>query len=133
MLPRTFVLSLTVLFALLFLSGCNALNPFCGSSRPAPLIGSLSPSTMSFAEVQQGALLTVNGSHFVSSSEVVVNGKAISTTVISDQVLRVTITTGLISGPGAVNVSVHTPGGNSGDLGCTSGGNSSELVLTVTT
>ena len=133
MLPRTFVLSLAVLLAELFLSGCNALNPFCGSSRPAPLIGSLSPSTISFAAVQQGALLTVNGSHFVSSSEVVINGKAISTTVVSDQMLRVTITTGLISGPGGVNVSVHTPGGNSGDLGCTSGGNSSELVLTITT
>jgi len=132
MLPRTFVLSLAILFALLFLPGCDALNPFCGSARPAPLIGSLSPGTMSFAEVQQGALLIVNGSHFVSSSEVVINGKTVSTTVISDQQLRVTITTSLISGSGPVNVSVHTPGGNSGDLGCTSGGNSSVLVLTVT-
>jgi hypothetical protein len=130
---RTSVLSLAVLFALSFLPGCNnALNPLCGSSRPAPLIGSLSPSTMSFSEVEQGALLIVNGSHFVSSSEVVINGKTISTTVTSDQQLRVTITTGLISGPGAVNVSVHTPGGNSGDLGCTSGGDSSVLVLTIT-
>src|SRR5215472_5204006 len=130
---RTSVLSLAVLFALSFLPGCNnALNPLCGSARPAPLIGSLSPSTMSFAEVQQGALLIVFCSHFVSSSEVVINGKTISTTVISDQQLRVTITTGLISGSGPVNVSVHTPGGNSGDLGCTSGGNSSVLVLTVT-
>jgi hypothetical protein len=100
MLPRTFVLSLAVLFALLFLSGCDALNPFCGSSRPAPLIGSLSPSTMSFAEVQQGAVLIVFGSHFVASSEVVINGKTISTTVISDQKLRVMITASLISGPG---------------------------------
>ena len=132
MLPRTFVLSLAVLFALFFLSGCNALNPFCGSSRPAPLIGSLSPSTMSFAEVQQGAVLIVFGSHFVSSSEVVINGKTISTTVISDQQLRVMITASFITGPGAVKVSVHTPGGNSGDLGCTSGGDSSVLVLTVT-
>ena len=129
MLPRTLVLSLAVLSALLMLSGCN---PFCGSSRPVPVIGSLSPSTMSFAEVQKGALLIVNGSHFVSSSEVVINGKIISTTVISSQQLRVTITTSLISGPGAVNVSVHTPGGNSGDLGCTSGGDSSVLLLTIT-
>ena len=130
---RTFVLSFAVLLALLFLPGCNnVLNPLCGSARPAPLIGSLSPSTMSFAEVEQGAVLIVIGSHFVSSSEVVVNGKIISTTVISDQQLRVMITTGLISGPGAVSVSVHTPSGNSGDLGCTSGGNSSVLVLTIT-
>jgi hypothetical protein len=131
---RTSVLALAVLlFALLLLPACNnALNPFCGSARPAPVIGSLSPSTLSFAEVQQGALLTVNGSNFVSSSEVVVNGKTISTTVISAQQLRVTITTSLISGPGAVNVSVHTPSGNSGDLGCNSGGDSSVLVLTIT-
>jgi IPT/TIG domain len=130
---RTSTLSLAVLFTLSFLPGCNnALNPLCGSSRPAPLIGSLSPSTMSFAEVQQSALLTVNGSHFVSSSEVVINGKTISTTVISDQQLRVAITTALISGPGATNVSVHTPSGNTGDLGCTSGGDSSALVLTIT-
>ena len=98
MRSRTSVLSLAVLFALLLLPACNnTLNPLCGSARPAPLIGSLSPSTLSFAEVQQGTVLIVNGSHFVSSSEVVINGKTISTTVISDQQLRVTITTGLIS------------------------------------
>jgi hypothetical protein len=129
---RTVVLSLAVLLALLFLPGCNATNPICGSSRPAPLIGSLSPSTMDFAQVQQGAVLIVNGSQFVSSSVVVVNGKTLSTTVTSSKQLQVTITTGLISGPGAVNVFVHTPGGNSGDLGCASGGNSSVLALTVT-
>ena len=81
---RTCGLSLAALLALLFLSGCNnALNPFCGSARPAPLIGSLSPSTMSFAQVQQGSVLIVNGSQFVSSSEVVINTKALSTTVVS--------------------------------------------------
>jgi hypothetical protein len=87
---------------------------------------------MDFAQVQQGAVLIVNGSQFVPSSVVVVNGKTLSTTVTSSQQLKVAITTGLISGPGAVNVSVQTPGGNSGDLGCASGGNSSALVLTIT-
>lgn len=129
---RTVVLSLAVLLALLFFPGCNATNPICGSSRPAPLIGSLSPSTMDFAQVQQGAVLIVNGSQFVSSSVVVVNGETLSTTVTSSKQLKVTITTGLISGPGPVNVFVQTPGGNSGDLGCASGGNSSVLVLTIT-
>jgi len=129
---RTVVLSLAVLLALLFFPGCNATNPICGSSRPAPLIGSLSPSTMDFAQVQQGAVLIVNGSQFVSSSVVVVNGETLSTTVTSSQQLKVTITTGLISGPGPVNVFVQTPGGNSGDLGCASGGKSSVLVLTIT-
>jgi IPT/TIG domain-containing protein len=129
---RTAVLSLAVLLALLFFPGCNATNPICGSSRPAPLIGSLSPSTMDFAQVQQGAALIVNGSQFVSSSVVVVNGETLSTTVTSSKQLKVTITTGLISGPGPVNVFVQTPGGNSGDLGCASGGKSSVLVLTIT-
>ena len=129
---RTVVLSLAVLLALLFFPGCNATNPICGSSRPAPLIGSLSPSTMDFAQVQQGAVLTVKGSQFVSSSVVVINGQTLSTTFVSSQELQVPITTGLISGPGDLNVFVATPGGNSGDIGCASGGSSSVLVLTIT-
>jgi len=130
---RPVLLVACLLFALLLLPACNnALNPLCGSARPVPVIGSLSPSTLSFAQVEQGASLVVNGSNFVSSSLVIIGGKTVSTTVISNQQLRVAITTALISGPGTVNVSVNTPGGNSGDLGCTSGGNSSVLVLTIT-
>ena len=130
---RTPVLSLAALLALLFLPGCNnTLNPLCGSARPAPLIGSLAPSTISFDQVQQGAVLIVNGSQFVSSSEVVINGTTLSTTVMSGQQLKVTLTTGEISGAGTVQVTVHTPGGSSGDLDCTSGGTSSALVLTIT-
>ena len=129
---RTYAPSLAALLAMCALAGCNnTLNPLCGSARPAPLIASLLPSTISFAQIQQGTLLTVDGSQFVSSSEVVINGKPLSTTVISSQQLTVMLTTGVISGPGPVNVSVDTPGGNSGNLGCTSGGDSSTLVLTV--
>ena len=125
-------LLLAALLSVLFLPGCsNTLNPFCGSARPAPLIGSLSPSTVRFAQVQEGFLLIVNGSNFVSSSEVVINGKALGATVVSSQQLKILLNTDVISGPGAVNVSVLTPSGNSGDLGCTSGGKSSVLVLTV--
>jgi hypothetical protein len=82
--------------------------------------------------VQQGFLLTVNGSHFVSSSVVIINGTRLSTTVTSSQQLRVTITTALISGPGTASVTVNTPSGNSGNLGCTSGGTSGALQLTIT-
>jgi len=133
-MPSRPALSLVCLsFALLLVPACNnSLDPLCGSARPVPVIGSLSPSTLSFAQVEQGALLVVNGSNFVSSSLVIINGKTLSTTVISHQQLQVLITTALISGPGTVNVSVNTPGGTSGDLGCTSGGNSSVLVLTIT-
>jgi hypothetical protein len=121
-----------VAVALLTLAGCNnTLNPFCGSARPAPLIGSLSPSQVTFAQVQQGVMLTVNGGQFVPASEIVVNGKALAANAISAQQLQVTITSDVISGPGAVDVKVFTPSGNSSDVGCSSGGTSSVLVLTV--
>ena len=121
-----------LLLALLVLQGCNALNPLCGSARPAPTIGSLSASTITFAEVQQGFLLTVEGSQFVSSSVVVINGTTLSTAILSSQQLQVTITTDLISAPGSAEVTVETPSGNSGDLGCTSGGTSHAVILTIT-
>ena len=76
-------------------------------------------------------MLIVNGSNFVSSSEVVVNSTPLAATVVSDHQLKVKLTPDVISGPGSVKVSVHTPSGNSGDLGCTSGGDSSILTLTV--
>jgi len=133
MSSRTFGLSFAALLALLLLAGCgnNTLNPFCGSARPAPLIGSLAPTAVTFAQVQQGVLVTVNGSNFVAASEVVISGKVLSANVMSDKQLTVKLTSGEISGPGAVKVTVHTPSGNSEDLGCTSGGTSSALVLTV--
>jgi hypothetical protein len=121
-----------LLLALLVLQGCNALNPLCGSARPAPTVGSLSASTITFAEVQQGFLLTVEGSQFVSSSVVVINGTTLSTAILSSQQLQVTITTALISAPGSAEVTVETPSGNSGDLGCTSGGTSHAVALTIT-
>jgi hypothetical protein len=82
--------------------------------------------------VQQGFPLSVVGSQFVSSSVVVINGTTLSTEITSSQQLQVTITTDLISAPGTANVTVKTPSGNSGDLGCTSGGTSGVLVLTIT-
>lgn len=134
---RTCALSLSLvlaaLVALLILPGCgnNTLNPLCGSARPAPVIGSLSPSSMTFSEVQVGDTLVVNGSHFVAASQVLINTTPISATVISDKQLRVKLSSDVISGPGIVKVSVMTPSGNSGDLGCTSGGVSSVLNLTI--
>jgi ethanolamine utilization microcompartment shell protein EutL len=84
------------------------------------------------AEVQQGFVLTVNGSHFVSATVGVINGTTLSTLVTSSTQLQVTITAALISAPGTASVTVNTPSGTSGDLGCTSGGTSSALVLTIT-
>jgi hypothetical protein len=118
--------------ALLVIQGCNALNPLCGSARPTPIIGSLSASTITFAEVQQGLVLTVKGSQFVSSSVVVINGTTQNTLVTSSTQLKVTLTATVISAPGTEKVTVNTPSGNSGSLGCTSGGTSRALILTVT-
>lgn len=138
-MKRICVLSLPVFFivialplALLVLQGCNALNPLCGSARPAPVIASLSASSITFAQVQAGFVLTVNGSQFVSASVGEVNGAAQNTVVASSTQLKITITAAAISAPGTAKVTVNTPSGNSGSLGCSSGGTSHALVLTVT-
>ena len=133
MRQRPWLLALPLLSLVLFLAGCNnALNPFCGNIRPAPLIGSISPSTVTFAQLQQGVTLTVKGSQFVPASEVVVNGKALGASDISGQELQVSLSTDVISAPGKFDVKVMTPSGNSGDVGCTSGGTSTALQFTVT-
>jgi hypothetical protein len=121
-----------LLVALLAFQACNALNPACGSARPAPTIASLSASTITLAQVQQGFVLTVNGSQFVSSTVGEINGTALSTLVTSSTQLQVTVTSAVISTAGTVSVTVNTPSGNTGDLGCTSGGTSSALMLTIT-
>jgi hypothetical protein len=121
-----------LLLALLVFQACNALNPACGSARPAPTIASLSASTITLAQVQQGFVLTVNGSKFVSSTVGEINGTALSTLVTSSTQLQVSVTSAVISAAGTVSVTVNTPSGNTGDLGCTSGGTSSALVLTIT-
>jgi hypothetical protein len=63
---------------------------------------------------------------------VMFNGATLATSVTSSSQLTVTITSSMISGPGTYNVLVQTPAGNSGDVGCSSGGTSSTLTLTVT-
>jgi hypothetical protein len=123
---------LVALVPLALLTGCNnTLNPFCGSARPAPLVASLSPSTVTFAQVQQGVLLSVNGSQFVPASEIVINGKVLAASATSGKQLQVMLTTSVISGPGKASVKVVTPSGNTSDVGCSSGGTSSVLTLTV--
>jgi hypothetical protein len=131
MLSRTWGLCVVVLLATI-LPGCNnTLNPLCGSARPVPVIGSLSPSAVTFAQVEQGFTLIVNGTNFVSSSEAMVNGKVMAASVLSSTQMKVRLTTDVVSGPGSVSVNVTTPSGSSGDVGCSSGGTSSALTLTV--
>src|ERR1700674_2194335 len=121
-----------LLLAIMFLAGCAALTPSCGSPRRRPLLPSVAPNPASLGQVQQGLLLTVNGSHFYSSSILLWNGQALPTTVMSSTQLQATITTTQISSPGTAQIVVHTPANLSGDLGCDSGGNSKALIFTVT-
>jgi hypothetical protein len=133
MIPRNQIKWLfSLLLAIIFFTGCNALNPFCGSARPKPVLTSLVPDSASLSQVQQGLLLTVNGSHFYSDSIILWNGAALPTTVMSSTQLQATITTIQISSPGTAQIAVHTPANTSGDLGCDSGGNSKALTFTVT-
>jgi hypothetical protein len=111
--------------------GCNSLNPLCGSARPVPELDSISPATLDFSQLPASFVLTATGSHFVSSSEVIFNGATLPTAVISSTQLEVTITSGMIPAPGTFSVVVKTPAGNSGSLGCTSGGTSAGQTLTV--
>ena len=129
MLSRLWLLALVPLS---LLAGCNnTLNPLCGSARPAPLIASLSPSNVTFADVQNGVMLSVNGSQFVPASQLVINGKTLAASATSDKQLQVMLTTSVVSGPGKVNVKVVTPSGGTSDVGCSSGGTSTVLTLTV--
>jgi hypothetical protein len=121
-----------LLLGIMFLAGCGVPNPFCGSARPKPVLTSLAPNPASLTQVQQGLLLTVNGSHFYSSSIVLWNGVVLPTTVVSATQLQATITTTQISSPGTAQIVVHTPANLSGDLGCDSGGDSKALTFTVT-
>jgi hypothetical protein len=87
---------------------------------------------VAFSQIQQSFVLNLNGSNFDASSIVFVNGISVTPAVLSHQLLQATLTTKEITGPGDANVLVRTPAGTTGDLGCSSGGNSATLVLTVT-
>lgn len=119
------------LVALLLLTGCNALNPLCGSARPSPSLSSISPATMAFASLPPSFVLTATGGHYVASSVIVFNGADIATTVVSSSQLTANVTSSMIPAAGNYKVEVKTPSGNSGNLGCSSGGTSSAQTLTV--
>jgi hypothetical protein len=84
-----------------------------------------------FFGVAASFVITASGSHFVAASDVVFNGAPLVTTVVSTAELTATIAASMIPAPGSFNLVVHTPGGNTGDLGCSSGGTSRGEVLTV--
>lgn len=122
---------MVLLVVLMVVLGCNALNPLCGSARPAPVLNSISPTTVALADLGSSLALTANGSHFVAASTVVFNGTIVTTTVVSSTQVTVAIPASLITAIGSYNVIVQTPGGNSTLLGCSSGGSSSGQTLTI--
>src|SRR3954451_6348479 len=99
MLSRLWLLALVPLS---FVAGCNnTLNPLCGSARPAPLIASLSPSTVKFSDVQNnGVLLSGNGSPFHPASQIVIGRKPLAAPATSDKQLQVMLSASVISAPG---------------------------------
>jgi hypothetical protein len=119
------------LVVLLLLPGCNTLNPLCGSARPVPILNSISPKNMVFSQLPPTFVITATGSDFVSASVVVFNGATLATGVTNHSQLTATITSSMIPAPGSFNVVVKTPAGNTGDVGCSSGGTSGAQVLTV--
>jgi len=132
MASRTFLTSLIIVAgSILPLSGCNALNPVCQSSRPSPVLTSIDPTTISFSEVQKTFTLNIAGSRFVASSVAVIDTIQLATVVTSSTTITATVGPTDIKSPGTVQVWVFTPAGNTGNLGCSSGGNSSKASLTV--
>lgn len=111
--------------------GCSAINPLCGSSRPVPVLTSINPTSITASEANGTFVLSVTGSQFVSSSVVVINKVQVATDVTSSTTIKATVGPSNLKGAGTYGVWVNTPAGNSGDLGCDSGGSSTQATLTV--
>jgi len=45
--------------SILPLSGCNAINPACGSARPSPILTSIDPTSVSYSDVQKTFTLNI--------------------------------------------------------------------------
>jgi hypothetical protein len=120
-----------LIIAAVGLPGCSAINPLCGSSRPTPVLTSISPTIATEAEVQSTFTLNLAGSHFVGASVVEINNVQVTTDVTTSSTIKATVGPASISGTGLYKVWVSTPAGNSANLGCDSGGTSSQASLTV--
>jgi hypothetical protein len=90
-------------------------------NNPVPSMSSISPTSVTAGGA--GFTLTVNGSNFVSGSQVQVNGSARTTTFVSSTQLTAAISASDISSPGNLSVTVSSP--------APGGGASSALTLAV--
>ncbi len=100
----------------------NTLNFTIASPSPIPRITTISPTTAEAGG--QDFTLTVNGTGFVSSSIVRINGNNLTTTFVSATQLTAQITSADIPNPGAASVTVFSPPPG--------GGTSNAAILQVT-
>jgi len=88
---------------------------FSAAANPAPILSSISPDTKVAGD--QSFVLTVNGSDFVSSSVVKVDGSSRTTTYVSANQLTAVITSADMATYGTLSITVFSPtpgGGTSG-------------------
>ncbi|MGC1768596.1 MAG: hypothetical protein WA785_09795 [Candidatus Acidiferrales bacterium] len=111
--------------SLVFLSACAGTtggstggNP---SPNPAPTVTSLSPTSATAGAAS--LTLTVNGTNFISSSTVLWNGSARSTTFVSSVELQAAISASDVASAGTAPVTVSSP--------APGGGTSSSLAFTI--
>src|SRR6266478_4529415 len=90
---------LLFLLLLLYLPGCGSTDPF--PDLPTPAITSLNPTSHQEAALASSPpfTLTINGSGFVSNSEVKFKGIPVTTTFVSDSELDAEISSALIFFP----------------------------------
>jgi hypothetical protein len=113
--------------AIILLIGCNSYNPNLGSTpTQTSALSVVTPSAV--AAGSSGFTLTVNGAGFVSGSTVLWNGSARPTAFISATQLVADISAADVKSAGTVNITVQSPGPNTG----TSAGNNLSNVLPFT-
>ncbi len=99
----------------------TVVNPGGATSNTAtftltvPTLSSLTP--VSAPAGNPTFTLTVNGTNFVSGSTVQFNGTSLSTTFVNATQLTASVTAGLLTTPGAFNVTVVNPGGAASNAG----------------
>jgi hypothetical protein len=90
---------------------------------PVPRTSSMNPSNV--VKGSPSRLLTVGGVHFLTTSRVQINGRAVPTTFVDDSDLQATIDSSFFAtGAASLSITVFTPGPG--------GGTSDPLTLTIT-
>jgi Tol biopolymer transport system component len=82
------------------------INP---AQNPLPAITSLSPSSTAVGVLPTGGVLTVNGTNFISTSVVVLNGNTRTTTFVSSTQLTVLLTAADVASNTTISVTVSNP------------------------